>query len=170
MPIYSALNIEQEPPVKFQENVMLVPKNKYYVVDYVEALPEYVHDFGPLAAGASSSETEMENLYMPDGELAIYKFELLDDLELQIKQPKGKLKNVAKSIQHAFTLRSQGSNTSGNQQVLCVFEDDKVYFTVKNPTNYAQPKNRVRFTGWRLKLTELGSRPDKYTVIPTEGV
>lgn len=171
MPIYSALNIEQEPPVKFDENVMVVPTNKYYRVNYVEALPSYTHDFGSLAAGTmTTGDTEVSNLYMPDGEIAVYKFELLDDDLVQIKEPLGKLKNVAKSVQHSFSLLSQESNPSRNQQVLCVFEDDKTYFYVTNPTKYTQPKNRIRFSGWRLKVTELASKPDKFTILPTEGV
>lgn len=170
MPIYSALNIEQEPPVTFEQNVMVVPKNKYYKVDYVEALPEYVHDFGALAAAGATSDTELTNLYMPDDEIGVYKFELLDDDLVQIKQPLGIIKGVAKSKQHKFSLASQQGNPSGNQQVLCVPEDDKCHFVVTNPTNYTQAKNRIRFTGWRLKVTELASKPDKYTVLPTEGV
>lgn len=169
-----AFSIEFVPPVRVGENLEL-RKNAtdiygYGTVKYIEQLPEKIHDFGAITAGSTTSDQEITDLYMPDGELAAYQLVPLDDEEITVSQPKSQKRFAGKSYVHIITPFSSQVNPSGNQRRIFVWEDEKVYFDVKEPTRYNRQRHRVLYHGWRIILGTLTqTKPPQVTVVPVEG-
>lgn len=167
-----AFQIEFLPVVRKGENLEIIKSDTgevvgYYHVNYIEQLPEKIHDFGSIAAATSSEDQEVTDLYMKDGQLAQYRIIPLEDVEVTISQPKAKKRFATKSYIHKITART--NQIAPHQTQLFVLEDEKIFFTVKNPTKYARPKHRILYHGWRFCLTKLPTPPPVYTTIPVEG-
>lgn len=161
------------PPVRVGENLKLV-KNAaellgYGTVKYIEPLPFKVHNFGAIATEASTSDQEVTDLYMKDGELAIYQMIPLDDEEITVSQPKAQKRYATKDYVHIITPFIQ--QISPLHTRVAVWEDEKIFFDVKNPTKYNRLIHRVLYHGWRVILGELSKTPPQApaTVVPVEG-
>lgn len=159
-----------EPVVRKGENVELIKNDKdvlgYFVVKYVEPLPRKVHTFGSINAETSAGDAEVTDLYMPDGELAQYRMTVLDDVEVTISQPKAKKRHATKSFVHTITPFIQ--QVAPHLTQFFVFEDEQVFFDVKNPTKYNRFNHRIMFYGWRFVLEKI-AKPATFTSIPIEG-
>lgn len=167
-----AFQTEFLPIVRKGENLELIKSDTgavvgYYTVNYIEQLPEKIHDFNSIATEASDEDQEVNDLYMKDLQLAQYRIIPLEDVEITISQPKSKKRFATKSYVHKITIRT--NQIAPHQTSLYVFEDEKIFFTVKNPTKYTTPMNRILYYGWRFCLTELTEPPPVYTTIPVEG-
>lgn len=172
MDAFDALNVENKPVVSEGQTLKVLPVEDYgyYRVNYVEALPEIVIDFGALTAGSTTTtDTELSKLYVQDGEIAQYEMQVLDDIELTLKQPKSSTRFAAKNSSCVISKLNQQANGPRNMSKIYVVEDDAAYMSVKNPTNYTTPVARVRFVGWRFKATKI-SAIAPYTAIPAKGV
>lgn len=160
-----------EPVVRKGDNVELLKSDKdilgYYTVKYIEPLPRKQHDFGAINNETSSGDTEVTDLYMNDGELAQYRMILLDDMEVTISQPKAKKRHATKSYVHTMTPYTVQAAPHLTQ--FFIFEDEKVFFDVKNPTKYVRGIHRIMYLGWRFILEKLPSKPATFTSIPIEG-
>lgn len=170
-----AFQPEFKPIARVGENILCQPEDKYgyFKVLYLEPLPEIVHDFGPLDPDSETGDKEVTALYMPDGELAQYRIIPLDDIIItSLKQPLAKTRWSAKNVNFQLTKTSLQQLMTSPMHIseIFVFEDEKVYFNVKNPTQYRQEKNRVKFIGFRYKLEKLRAKPPVYTVVPVEGM
>jgi len=167
----NAFSLQFVPVVRKGENLELIKNDTdilgYFRVLYIEQLPQVDSDFGSINKESSTGDTEITNLYMPDGELAQYHCICLDDLELTISQPKAKKRFAAKNVVHALTALAQ--QVAPNLSAFFVWEDEKVYFDAKNPTKYNRKRNRVRFIGFRFILEKLTVKPGVFTTIPIEG-
>jgi hypothetical protein len=165
-----AYSVEFTPPVKKGQKLELIKSDTellgYYRVKYIEPLPKKVHDFGAIDAEATSGDVEVTDLYMSDGELACYQMIPLDDVEITISQPKAKKRYATKSYVH--TISPIVNQVSPLHTRIFVWEDEKIFFNVKNPTRYNRPMHRVMFYGWRLILEKTTPEPP-YTTIEIEG-
>jgi len=160
------------PIVRKGENLELVKSDTgevvgYYNVTYIEQLPEKIHNFGSLAAETSADDQEVTDLYMKDNQLAQYRLIPLDDEEITVSQPKSKKRFATKSYVHKITART--CQIAPHLTQLFVLEDEKIFFTVKNPSKYTRPMHRILYYGWRFCLTKLPTPPPVYTTIPVEG-
>lgn len=166
--VQDAFSLDFVPTVRVGENLELRKNDTdvlgYYRVKYIEPLPHKVHNFGAISAGSSTGDAEVSDLYMPDGELAAYEITPLDDVEITISQPKAKKRYAAKSYVHYIT-----PLTPAVQARLFMWEDEKVYFDVKNPTRYSRDKLRALYHGWRFVCEKLDVKPPQFTTIPVEG-
>jgi len=160
------------PPVRKGEKLELIKNDTdvlgHYRVKYIEPLPHKVHNFGAINAESNpaTAEVEVTDLYMPDGELACYQMIPLDDVELTVGQPKAKKRYATKNYVHKVT---PFVNQIGAVKTrIFVWEDEKVWFTPKNPTKYNRLMHRVMFHGWRLILEKTTPEPP-YTTIGIEG-
>jgi len=170
-----AFQPEFKPIARVGENVLCQPEDKYgyFKIIYIEPLPEIVHDFGPLDPDTGTGDKEITALYMPDGEMAQYRIIPLDDIVITaLKQPLAKTRWSAKNVNFQLTKTSLQQVMTSPMHIAEIFvlEDEKVYFNVKNPTQYRQLKNRAKFIGFRYKLEKLTARPSVYTVVPVEGM
>jgi len=157
-----------EPPALPGQFVRLVGEttgNKFYKVTWIEQLPGIVHNFGTVSANSTSSEKEIDNLYMRDGELGAYTIDVLDDFELEVWQPGGMKRFMVKNTSHKIN-----PLTPKRLRKIYVWEDNKVKFYVHNNNDYALPKSEIFIYGWRMKLEEVKERPEKWTDIVIEGM
>lgn len=159
------------PVVRVGENLELQKSDTeslgYYKVLYIEPLPHHVHDFGALNTVASTGDTEVTDLYMPDGELAQYWIVPLDDIEVTVSQPKARKRYATKNYVHIITPFIW--QVAPQLTRIYMWEDEKVYFDVKNPTKYNRAMHRFLTFGWRLILKKLSAKPPQSTPIPIEG-
>jgi hypothetical protein len=163
-----------EPIVKIRENIRLLPddhpKHGYYTVEYIEPLRSITYDFGSIAPETEGSDTEIENLYMPDGEMAQYRYVLLEDFTLKIKQPLTKTRYATDVVVTTVSKMDQsvplGNKVPRNE--LFVIEDEKVYFVPLNPTKYPRYRARIKFEGYRYVIRPI-PKPDKWTDITVGG-
>jgi len=167
-----AFQTEFLPVVRKGENLELINSDTgkvvgYYHVNYIEQLPEKIHDFDSIATEASDEDQEVTDLYMKDKQLAQYRIIPLEDIEITISQPKSKKRFATKSYIHKITART--NQIAPHLTSLFVFEDEKIFFTVKNPTKYTRPMNRILYYGWRFCVTKLPTAPPVFTTIPVEG-
>ena len=160
-----------EPIVKEGENVRLLPEDHpkagFYRVKYVEPLHEIQYDFGTIAAGGESGDKEINNIYMPDNELAQYWIIVLDDIEVEVKQPKAKTRYVTDKKVTKITYFTQ--QISPYRNVVWVIEDEKIFFNASNPTRSSIPRARIKLFGWRYVLEPLAERPEKYATVYVGG-
>ena len=161
-----------EPVVKVGENIAVFPTNKYgyFKVLYIRQLPEIIHDFGSISAEKTVSDKEVTDLYMNDGEIAQYRMMPLDDIVITVKQPLAKGIWTTRNTQAAISQKTLQLQTITGISEFFVYEDEKIYFNVTNPTKYNISKSRVLFTGFKFAVEKLPTPPEVYTVIPVEGI
>jgi hypothetical protein len=171
MGAFNASTIENSPVVSEGQNLLVLPQVDYgyFKVLYIEALPGITVDLGAIAAGAETSNVEIVEIYVNDGEIAQYEIQVLDDVELKLKQPLADTRFVAKTSTCTINLLNRDANPTKNMNKIFVFEDDKVFIQAKNPTRYTTPTSRVRFMGWRFMVEKLPSPVSPYTAIPCKG-
>ena len=158
------------PSVQIGDNLELIPedhpKRGFYRVEYIEQIHPIDYDFGSIAAETEGTDTEIDDLYVNDLELAEYVVYLIDDLELTVKQPFAKTRFKTKGKVTPITKLAPQLDPYLSRNRVFVIEDEKIYFLPKNPTKYGRPSNKVRFQGWRYILTKLVEKPEKYARIP----
>lgn len=169
--------VEFLPVVKVEENIGLYLRQKrkivekFFKVRFIEPIQPIIYDFGSIDAEDDTGDVEVEELYMADLELAQYRIVPIDDVSIALKQP---LAVTRWATDKATTLLQKPPLSLEILKALqmgefFIYEDEKAYFLVTNPTKYRQLKNRVMFPGWRYVLEELPAKPAKWTWIPVEG-
>jgi len=173
-----AFQLEFVPIAKVEENVGLYQyvakkKARYFMVKFIEPLNPVEHDFGGLAAESSTGDQEVPNdrLYLPDLEMGQYLVIPLDDVYIKVKQPLAKSRWVTKGQITELRKRYYSYEPLKHMNLgqIFVFEDEKVFFDVRNPIKYPILKSRVIFPGFRFVLEELEVRPERFTWVPIEG-
>jgi hypothetical protein len=162
------VDLENEPVCLVGENLLVLPKDKYgfYRVEWIEELNDVDHDFGTAAAETELTEAEVSGLYMSDGEIAGWRIKPIDDVEVKLSQPQAigrwKTKELKTALKSATDFRKRG--------FIFIFEDEKAYFAVKNPTKYSVQRTLVRFKGlYRYVVKKLDKEVTPYTTIVVEG-
>jgi len=157
-----------EPVAQIGEFVELIGSKGhigYYRITFLESLPEYVIDFGSVSAGASLADKQPEELKMRIKEIAQYRFEVLDDVEITAKQPRAIARWSTDKVMFKVTPLTKPEQLTEH----FVFEDNPPFYTIYNPTSYDLPRSRLRFKGFRYALEEVVEKPEKYIIIPVEG-
>jgi hypothetical protein len=164
-----------QPVAKPLENLCLIKSGAqvqgYYVCKYVEPLPEHTYDFAPsagIAAGETDSENEISDLYLDDLQLGQYRFYVVDDIQVSVRQPLAKTKWTTKGVKEMLSPFTQQVFRGLQHMDIFVWEDEKVYFDAKNPTKYTIYKARVRYIGYHYILAKLEKAPEKFTIVPIE--
>lgn len=163
-----------EPIVKVEENICLLPKraeidDTYFRILFIEQLHPIDHDFGSLAAGASSGDVEIENLYLDKNTLGQYRAIPLDDIKILVKQPKARTRHATQKALTYISPFSHQMFATLHPNEFFIIEDDKIYFNTTNPGKYTEGKNRVRFIGYKFNLEPLTTVPKPVTYVPIEG-
>lgn len=173
-----AFQLEFKPVALVDENIGLYQyvakkKPRFFTVQFIEPLNPVEHDFGGLAAETNTGDTEIpgDRLYLPELEMGQYLIIPLDDVYVKIKQPLAKSRWVTKGQTTELRKRYYAYEPlkAMNLGQIFVFEDEKIFFDVQNPTKYPILKARVIFPGFRFVLEELVEKPAKFTWVPVEG-
>lgn len=143
----------------------------FYRVLFEEPLPTIIHDFGSIASEDDTGDVEVTALYQDEDNCAHYRVFPLDDLNLEVKQPKALTRWTTKEAT-TYLDQLHGQYVAAEYRHLTevfVFEDEKIYFLCRNPTKYTQPRNRVLFIGFRYSVEKLKERPAQWAFFPVEG-
>ncbi|RLJ08586.1 MAG: hypothetical protein DRP12_00025 [Candidatus Aenigmatarchaeota archaeon] len=157
--------VDLEPVALPGENIVILPDNKPFRVAWIEPLPAIDKDFGSLAAGAETGDTEVTDVYTDENQLVQFRIIPLDDVEVTVKQPRAKGRWVTKVVQAKLIK----DNPHDNLAEMFQFEDRGLFFNVKNPTSYTLPASRVRLVGFRFVLEPLSEMPEKKTYVVVGG-
>ncbi len=164
---------EFEPIALVGENILILPDNRAFKVVYIEQLPIYVKDFGPIAAGSEivTGEAGVPDLVkgfleMPKNELAQIRFKLLDDIEVRVFQPRRAGRFTTNAVQFVIDKRIEEIDPTLKLTEIFQFEDRSLAFIIRNPTNYNLSSSRILFMGYRYVLKELSQIPEKYVAVP----
>lgn len=163
-----------DPKVKIKENIaVFVDKTwKYLEVEYIEPLPpskDLIKDFGAITAGSSSGDTVVDSLEMETDEVGQFRFYPLDDIQIEVKQPKSMTRFSNKNTrvrvdQYTATVDPELKSTE-----LFVSEDDYPYMDIENPTQYDLTQSRVMFFGYRIVGRQLADEPDRTSWVVGQG-
>jgi len=168
--ITSSIFLEEfKPIVQIEQNVKLIPLNRYYEVEWIEPIPLFVKDFGRIAAGGTKTEQEVKKVYVENGKLAQYRAVPLDDIKISVRQPRALRKYSLRTIGAYITKATLAFNPELNILEFFQFEDEPVFFDIVNPTRYEIAMSRVGFLGYQYLLKEI-PMPDVYTVVPIEAM
>ena len=164
-----SFRVEFEPVALVDENILFVPERKAYKVEFVEPLPILVKDFGAITAGQYLDDQKLDILEMSANELAQVRFAPLDDVEIEVKQPRALRRFTTKTKTAKIDVRIWQLDPTLKSTEIFVFENELPYFKITNPTGYNLPTSRVLFVGFRYILQPLDKIPEKYTVVPVRG-
>jgi len=127
----------------------------------VQALPEYVKDFGALTAGVWSTDGEDSNLEMSDLEMAQFRMKVIDDIQVRMKNPSSVTYWMSnKHVWHLSQFPWWGTEWEQLQAFVFseffIWQDDTPRFDLYS--DIAVPKSRIEFSGWRFKLRKTQER------------
>lgn len=123
----------------------------------VGALPELYHTFGAITAAAWINDQEDTDLEMNTMELGQFRFKVLDDIKVTLKNPAPVQQWRTKSGQFYLTKFDDDSNFNRELQwkmsEFFTFEDYTPRFNLYSVL--ATGTSRVIYSGWRFKLEEI---------------
>jgi hypothetical protein len=129
----------------------------------IDALPEYIKDFGALTAGIWATDKEDENLELDTNELGQLRMMVLDDIKLQLKSPAPVTKwRTAKTV---FYLPKFPTEEGQDWYKEYLFRVSEFFYFEKTTPRFnlysalGSATSRVLFTGWKFRLepiTEAG--------------
>lgn len=133
-------------------------QTKYLKVEYIEELlssRDLLKDFGSLSASGTSNDNAITELEMPgtkssdDFHEVFYGWmEILDSIEITIKQPSSQSRFMTK----AGSIKL--GQWSGEIPIVS-YQDEVPYLSVTNINSITQLKNRVQFYGYRIVCSML---------------
>ena len=171
-----------EPIVQPGEYLETYPKKKFYRVEMVYPQPLLTVDLcdsdhlNADLTTTESSEVEIEDIYMDNGEILHFRMVPIDDFKITwIAKPKARpyLTTKNKTWEINTVLDDPRTNPAVENlqlQEFFQFEDTEMWVKAKaNSGTLSQA--RLAFFGWRLIVTEVDSVPAgvRPTRIPTEG-
>jgi len=159
-----------EPIAQIDQFVKLIPQEEYYVVKWIEPLPDIIRDFGAIGAEGVKEDVEVDELYLEEKRLGQYRIIPLDDITIEVKQPKAGIRYATKKVIAIISFRTVLANPAGNIREIYVWENGKIFFTVKNPRKYDIAMSRVMFLGYQYMLEPVVEVPKVYTVVPTQAI
>ena len=135
----------------------------------VNAMPEYLHDFGALTAATWSNDNEDTNLEMGKWELVQLRMMVIDDIQVKLKNPSSVSQwrtNRTSFYLPQFPVGDEDDFLKRllfKQSEIFIFEDeDTPRFDLYSALGAI--KSRIKFTGWRFKLRNLGAQPGRISI------
>jgi hypothetical protein len=128
----------------------------------VNAMPEYLHDFGALTAATWSNDNEDTNLEMGKWELVQLRMRVLDDIQVKLKNPSSV--SQWRTNRTAFYLPQFPTGVGEDflkhwfwkASEIFIFEDeDTPRFDLYSALGAI--KSRILFSGWRFKLRNIAA-------------
>jgi len=159
-----------KPVAQIEQNIQLIPLNKFYTVEWIEPIPQIVKDFGAVSALSKLEKKEVKEVHLRDNCLAQYRGLPLDYIKIDVYRPTA-LKQYALKNVESYIVRDVAAY-SPKQNLLEFFqwEDEDIFFDITNPTQYDINMSRVLFYGFQYKLKGLIERPTVYTVVPIQAM
>lgn len=135
---------------------------KSYRCVAIDALPEYIKDWGSLTAATWSTDNEDTNLELDTNELGQLRMMALDDIRVRLKNPAPVTKwRTAKTT---FYLPQFPSDVNGDWLKNYLFKvSEFFYFKDTTPrfdlySAVTVTEARILYTGYKFKLVEISER------------
>jgi len=140
---------------------------EYRRVEFVEPLPEHEHDFGAIAAGASTGPKQIEELKMGGKWLSQLRiFIVTANIEIEAWQPKatGKWATAKKMFRVTEHIPLDHSQVTEH----FIFEDRVPFYDAFNVGTTDVTASYVRFRGFKFLLSDKIEKPPQVIYIPIE--
>ena len=175
-----AFKEEFEPVVNVGENVLFLGIKekdtglKYGKILYIEALPLLVHDFGVIAAGVPTPQTEFIELYLDDNEFGQFRvIPIVDDVLISnLAQPRANPRWITRNS--AWTSLFEIADPRNNPMMekyhlneIFQHEDDGLWVILTSVGGVAV--STVACYGFRYVYETLTKTPTVFTPIPVRG-
>lgn len=128
----------------------------------IDALPQYIKDFGALSATTWDNDNEDTNLELGINELGQLRMMVIDDIRVKIKNPAPVAKwRTAKT---SFYLPQLPITASEDWMKEYIFRLSEFFYWENTTPRFdiysvpARDEARVLFTGWRFKLAEISEK------------
>jgi hypothetical protein len=145
------------------ERVVVYRTDNYYLyqVLYREGLPAsapLIRDLGAVAGGATVTGVSLQaQIEMDSNELAQLRLFVLDDIEINLWQPRANGRFKVKNALARLGLMSKIIDPDDHLSEFFVFEDEWAFADLVNPTGYARTVSRIGVYGFRYGLEGLGT-------------
>lgn len=165
-----------EPVALIDENVCMITEGgrTYVKIKCIEALPEKMVDLGPLVNGGETGWTSIDEVQVNRfNQFSQFRFELLDNLILQAKQPSSCQKWVTKEATFEVSKFIDEYN-GGSCGCLSLTEnfnhgDQSFFLKASKPDSVpdlVDDKARILLFGFVYTYEVLNTQPSQYTVVP----
>ena len=147
------------------EKILLTTGRNYYLyyVAYRETIPvshPLVIDLSAgigIAAGVTPPVVNTRAILdMADGQLGIFRSFVLDDIHVQVLQPQQTGRMGLFQVNATINAFSRLEDPDDHLTELAIFEDDRFFLQVTNPTRYAVVQARIAFYGHKYVLEGRG--------------
>jgi len=135
---------------------------KNYRCIAVDALPEYIKDWGSLTAATWDTDNEDTNLELGKNELAQMRIMVLDDIRVRLNNPAPVSKWRTTSTRFYLPQFPASANEDWLKEYL--FAQSEFFYWEDNTPRfdlYSTPtatESSILFTGWRFKLEPITSK------------
>jgi hypothetical protein len=132
---------------------------KSYRCVAIDALPEYIKDWGSLTAGTWSTDNEDTNLELDTNELGQLRMMVLDDIKVRLKNPAPTTR--WRTARTTFYLPQFPSDLNDDWLKNYLFRASEFYYFKDTTPRFdlysaaTVTVARVLFTGWKFKLESL---------------
>ncbi len=140
------------------ENILLVQTDRYrlFQIAYIEPLPRshpLVINVGAPAAGQTLADFNTQNvLDMEYGQLGQFRMKVLDDIHVVVLQPAQVSLHSTLNVIATVNPFTALADPSGHQTEVFIFEINRIFVRVTNPTRYNLAQARVALDGFRYIL------------------
>ena len=147
-----------EPIVKVGENVLLVSNRSYdlYQVAYIEQLERsfpLIYNAGAIVAGANSVIQNTQNILdMAFGQMSQIRARVIDDIDVVIYQGQATQRMTTKNQTANINAFSALYDPYDHLSEFYIFEDQRLFLQITNPTGYNLPQSRISFYGFKYQL------------------
>jgi len=155
------------------ENLVILPEMKAFKVEYVEQIPAFIIDFGPIAAGAEIRDRKLSEVEMFENEIGQFRIYFIDNIALRNwRQPYGAgrffMKNVTPQLDNTFQTIDYVHFSQFTE--FFVYKDQVPYVDVVNISGTNLSASRIKLFGYKYVVTPLPAIPSEYKTIPTAGL
>lgn len=141
-------------PVALQDHYVVihyVQQRHYRQVDFLESIPPFqCIDLGALAAATVSARTQITNLDMPDDEFGLFRWYMLDNVQVRLFLPSGIAKFELKNIQIPADYKTLQRDPNLVSTEFCVWEDNRPAIEAINGMDYGLNAVRIIAMGYRF--------------------
>lgn len=128
----------------------------YRKVNFLEAItPFQCINLGALAGGAVSARTNVPNLEMADNEFGLFRWYVIDDVQIRLYHPAGIAKGQLRNLQVPYDMNIVNRDPNLVSSEIAVWEDNRPAMEAVNASALAVGGTRIIALGYRFHTEDL---------------
>lgn len=152
-------------PVALQDHYVAIHyiQSIYYrKVNFIEAIPPFqCANLGAVAAGAVTARTNIVNLEMADNEFGLFRWWVVDDVQIRLYHPAGIAKAQLRNLQAPYDMNTVNRDPNLVSSEIAVWEDNRPAMEAINGSALAVGGSRIIAIGYRFHTEDMEDRDDK---------